>query len=236
MQKARRHAMKGAPTACRRMVSGTLSLFCPKCFSPFPHGTGTLSVSGEYLALPDGPGGFTQDSTCPALLRSPLCFATLRVRGSHPLRPDFPDGSARDALATARSYYPAAASTATVWALPRSLATTGGIIVYFLFLRVLRCFSSPRWPHYRIIVIVTKGDWVVPFGDRGIKGRLRLPRDYRSLPRPSSPPGAKASAMRPFLLSSFSRSALPPRKNGGKRAHTSSSRCMVSFSLAIRLL
>ena len=107
---------------------------------------------------------------------------------------------------------------------------------YFLFLRVLRCFSSPRWPHYRIIVIVTKGDWVVPFGDRGIKGRLRLPRDYRSLPRPSSPPGAKASAMRPFLLSYFSRSALPPGKNGGKRAHTSSSRCMVSFSLAIRLL
>ena len=37
-------------------------------------------------------------------------------------------------------------ATRTVWALPRSLATTGGIIVYFLFLRVLRCFSSPRWP------------------------------------------------------------------------------------------
>ena len=33
-----------------------------------------------------------------------------------------------------------------VWANPRSLATTGGIIVYFLFLRVLRCFSSPRSP------------------------------------------------------------------------------------------
>ena len=35
-----------------------------------------------------------------------------------------------------------------VWALPRSLATTGGIIIYFLFLRVLRCFSSPRSPPY----------------------------------------------------------------------------------------
>ena len=33
-----------------------------------------------------------------------------------------------------------------VWALPRSLATTGGIIVYFLFLEVLRCFSSLRSP------------------------------------------------------------------------------------------
>ena len=37
-------------------------------------------------------------------------------------------------------------ATQTVWALPRSLATTGGIIVYFLFLWVLRCFSSPGSP------------------------------------------------------------------------------------------
>ena len=33
-----------------------------------------------------------------------------------------------------------------VWAVPRSLATTEGIIVYFLFLQVLRCFSSLRSP------------------------------------------------------------------------------------------
>ena len=30
---------------------------------------GSLSVSWEYLALPGGPGGFRQDSSCPALLR-----------------------------------------------------------------------------------------------------------------------------------------------------------------------
>ena len=30
-----------------------------------------------------------------------------------------------------------------VWANPLSLATTRGIVVYFLFLRVLRCFTSP---------------------------------------------------------------------------------------------
>ena len=72
MQKARRHTLEGAPTACRRTVSGTVSLPCPGFFSPFPHGTGTLSVSYSYLALPDGPGGFTQDSSCPALLRIPL--------------------------------------------------------------------------------------------------------------------------------------------------------------------
>jgi hypothetical protein len=29
-----------------------------------------------------------------------------------------------------------------VWALPDSLATTTGIVIYFLFLALLRCFSS----------------------------------------------------------------------------------------------
>ena len=66
------------------MVSGTLSLPCSGCFSPFPHGTGSLSVSWEYLALPDGPGRFTQDSTCPALLRIPLCHCTEPCKGLSP--------------------------------------------------------------------------------------------------------------------------------------------------------
>ena len=134
------------------MVSGALSLSSSEFFSPFPHGTGPLSVSREYLALPDGPGRFAQDSSCPALLRIPLCMKILRAGGSHPLRPDFPDGHARLSIATARSYNPGSALTPPVWALPRSLATTGGIIVYFLFLRVLRCFSSPRSPHDQVMM------------------------------------------------------------------------------------
>ena len=40
----------------------------PGFFSPFPHGTGSLSVDHEYLALEDGPPMFRQDYTCPALL------------------------------------------------------------------------------------------------------------------------------------------------------------------------
>ena len=83
-----------APTACRRMVSGSLSLPCAGCFPPFPHGTCPLSVSREYLALPDGPGGFTQGFSCPALLRVPPRGVRVRVRGCHPLRPAFPGGSA----------------------------------------------------------------------------------------------------------------------------------------------
>ena len=45
--------------------------------------------------MPDGPGGFAQDSTCPALLRVPLRFAGLRVRGCRPLWRRFPAPSPR---------------------------------------------------------------------------------------------------------------------------------------------
>ncbi len=68
MQKARRQS-NGPPTACKRMVSGSISLPYSGFFSPFPHGTGSLSVSQEYLALTDGPAKFIQGYTCPALLR-----------------------------------------------------------------------------------------------------------------------------------------------------------------------
>ena len=75
------------------MVSGTISLFCSKCFSPFLHSTGSLSVSREYLALPDGPGRFTQNSSCSALLRILLCFDNIRIRNCHALWSFFPESS-----------------------------------------------------------------------------------------------------------------------------------------------
>ena len=82
------------PTACRYTVSGTISLPYSGCFSPFPYGTGSLSVSEEYLALPDGAGRFRQDSSGPALLRIPLVTVNLRLRGYHPLWLNFPENSA----------------------------------------------------------------------------------------------------------------------------------------------
>ena len=79
-------------------------------------------------------------------------------------------------------------ATHPVWALPRSLATTGGIISYFLFLEVLRCFSSLRSPPNLCQDNSLSDYWVVPFGNPRIKGHLHLPQAYRSLSRPSSPP------------------------------------------------
>ena len=51
---------------------------------------------------------------------------------------------------------------------------------------------------------------VSPFGNPRIKGCLLLPEAYRSWPRPSSLPGAKASALCPFCLTS--RSTVNPEK------------------------
>jgi hypothetical protein len=130
MQKARRHP-HGAPTACRRMVSGSVSLPCSGFFSPFPHGTGPLSVSQEYLALPDGPGSFTQGSTCPALLRIPLWNARLACTGLSPPTVTLSRVFQFNERPMARSYNPGTASTAPVWAVPRSLAATGGITFVF---------------------------------------------------------------------------------------------------------
>jgi hypothetical protein len=57
------------PTACRHVVSGALSLPAQGCFSPVPHGTRSLSVTQESLALEGGPPSFTPDTSCRALLR-----------------------------------------------------------------------------------------------------------------------------------------------------------------------
>ncbi len=96
------------------------------------------------------------------------------------------------------SYYPKSAETPLVWALPRSLAATGGITVCFLFLQVIRCFSSLRLPSLRNgISSIYRVD---PFGHLRIKGYLHLPAAFRSLSRPSSPVRAKASTVRSSSL------------------------------------
>ena len=131
MQKARRHIYCNAPTACRHTVSGTISLPCLGCFSPFPYGTGSLSVSEEYLALPDGAGRFKQDFSGPALLRIPLVLINLRLRDYHPLWLNFPNYFIINLYSTLQSYNPILAVTKMVQAVPRSLATTQGITIVF---------------------------------------------------------------------------------------------------------
>ena len=76
-------------------------------------------------------------------------------------------------------------------------------LVWFLFLRVLRCFSSPRSLH--LTMYSSSDHWffisvVSQFGNLRIEAYLQLPAAYRSLSRPSSAPDAKAFTLCSFML------------------------------------
>ncbi len=183
-----------APTACRRMVSGSLSLPYSGFFSPFPHGTGSLSVSQEYLVLADGPAGFIQGFTCPALLRIPLSLTHLACTGLSPSTAPLSKGFQFNAQRTLWSYNPSIAGTTLVWTNPISLATTLGITFVFsssayLDVSVQRVrLLSDTWPSTK---------WVAPFGHPRINSCVPIPAAFRSLSRPSSPLRAQASPIRP---------------------------------------
>ena len=84
MQKARRHTFDRAPTACRRMVSGSLSSPSRGSSHLSVALLSLLSVVREYLALRDGPRRFSRDSTWPDLLRYPPGDALLSRTGLSP--------------------------------------------------------------------------------------------------------------------------------------------------------
>ena len=77
----------------------------PGFFSPFPHGTGSLSVDYEYLALEDGPPIFRQDFSCPALLVASLVPPSrFHIRDYHPLWFLFPEDSVMRRAKTCRLF------------------------------------------------------------------------------------------------------------------------------------
>ena len=119
----------------RSMVSGSLSLPSPGFFSPFPHGTSSLSVAAEYSALDRGRPGFRQGSSCPALLRHRTTEAERVARTG--LSPSLAElsGSFRCAFLSVflRGSSPCGPTTPllAVWAPPLPLAATQGISVDF---------------------------------------------------------------------------------------------------------
>ena len=74
---------------------------------------------------------------------------------------------------------------------------------FFLFLRVLRCFSSPGSLHTPMDSVHddrSSSCRVPPFRHPRLNGYLLLPAAFRSLSRLSSALSAKASALCPILL------------------------------------
>ena len=77
---------------------------------------------------------------------------------------------------------------------------------FFLFLRLLRCFSSPgslRTPMYSVYGDRSSSGRVSPFRHPRIDGYLLLPVAFRSLSRLSSALSAKASTLRSSSLDHF---------------------------------
>ena len=108
----------------------------------------------------------------------------LRIRGYHPLWPDFPDRSAYPSLTTGlfRVRSPLLAESLLMSFPPGTemFQFPGFASTPYVF----RC----RYPH----------GWVSPFGNPRINDCSHLPAAYRSVPRPSSPLGAKASTERSY--------------------------------------
>ena len=156
----------------------------------------------------DGPPGFRRNFSCSAVLRIHIGVTTLFITG---LLPSVADLS--------RSLH-----LRSLFVTPMECPTTpkgkpfglgcfrfarrySGNRFCFLFLRVLRCFSSPGLPAYTLWIQVWLpshyGWWVPPFGNLRINAYLQLPEAYRCSSRPSSAPSAKVSTVRPFLLNHF---------------------------------
>ena len=130
---------------------------------------------------------------------SSLIRLAFRLRGSHPLWPAFPCRSARLSYRYV-SPQPQRINP-LVCPLPRSLATTSGISVDFFSSSYLDV-SVQTVPHVHLFysmhvdrVLLCR---VSPFGNLRVKGCLRLTAAYRSLPRPSSAPDAKAFPLRSY--------------------------------------
>jgi hypothetical protein len=136
----------------------------PGFFSPFPHGTSSLSVDYEYLALEDGPPIFRQDFTCPALLVARLVpLPTFFIRGYHPLWLDFPFHSDMPTAKTCRlfRFRSPLLSESRLMSIPRATEM-------FQFTR----FASHT---YEFSMQYPFG-WVSPFGNLRIKANLPAPR------------------------------------------------------------
>ena len=113
----------------------------PGVLFTFPSQYSALSVTKEYLALGGGPPEFRQGSTCLVLLRIPLAPLRFRIRGFHPLWPVFPEPFCYprriiNAVRTPECTHSGLGSSDFARRYFRNRC-------FFLFLRLLRCFSSP---------------------------------------------------------------------------------------------
>ena len=146
-----------------------------------------------------GPPDFPQGFSCLVVLRIPLAALRFRVRGFHPLWPAFPKPFFYPLAHMSQSITPECTHSGLGFFL--FARRSSGNRCFFLFLRVLRCFSSPGSPHnamdsrYADRGLLCR---VSPFRNLRVDGYLLLTAAYRSLSRLSSALSAKASTLRSY--------------------------------------
>jgi hypothetical protein len=131
---------------------------------------------------------------CPVLLRVPARSLCLCLQDFHLLRSAFPVPFDLALVAFCRPFNPACLSNRFGLLRFRSPLLAES----FLFLGVLRCFTSPGSPPSRDLPLFTV--WVSPFGHRRLFACTRLPDAFRSVPRPSSALDTQASPVRLLSL------------------------------------
>ena len=177
----------------------------PGVLFTFPSQYYALSVTKEYLALRGGPRLFPQGSTCLVVLWILLAVIGFRVRGFHSLWLAFPKPFCYPFTIPSAVRTPDCTQSG-LGSFPfarRYLRNR----CFFLFLRLLRCFSSPgSLPYVMYWRMDDRGFLcrVSPFGNLRVSGYLLLTAAYRSLSRPSSALSAKASSLRPYQLNLYS--------------------------------
>jgi hypothetical protein len=158
--------------------------------------------------LPDGAGGFRQDFSGPALLRIPLVRIKVRLRDSHALWCLFPEASAYRCFLNAVLQPP--------WGTPHGFGLfpfrsplLGKSLVCFLFLSLLRCFSSGGWPPCGCYLFKIAGCPIRKSGDiMLVCSSPRLIAAYHVLLRLSDPRHP------PFALACFKKFTCPSALTG----------------------
>ena len=145
----------------------------PGVLITFPSQYYALSVTKEYLALRSGLRSFRQGFSCLVLLWIPPCVFQFRIRGFHSLwlafpKPFFYRLTITYAVRTPDCTQPGLGSFAFARRYLRNRC-------FFLFLRLLRCFSSPGslLLHYFIHVRMT-GVFPAGFPHSDIPGSILI--------------------------------------------------------------
>ena len=195
MQKARRHHINMAPTACKRTVSGSFHSPSGGSFhlslTVLVHYRSLRSIQPQRMVPPNSDRispvpPYSGYSSLTNLTCTRLSLSLVYLSRVLPLQFD-------SIIQVLQPHYDVSQWFGLIRVRSPLLAES------------LLFYSPPTTQMFQFIGLLSFDDWsstsqVSPFGHLRITSRLHLPVAFRSLPRPSSSLRAQASPVRPYLL------------------------------------